>query len=89
MTLSLDWVVLESDEGPVPSLSRPLRGKLCVYEVEPYCSKFLDRFVELDLEYEELLLDCYYLGTLLMERLLRISPSTVKFLRLVSGFHRE
>ena len=87
--LSLNWFVLESDEGPVPSLSQPLRGKLRIHEVEPDCLEFFNRFAKLDLEYEELLLDSSHMSTLLMERVLRISPRTVKFLRLVRGLHRE
>ena len=81
-TLSLGWFKLGLDEGPVPSLSRPLRGKLRIHDVGPGCLEFFARFAELDLEYEELLLDSH-MSTSLMERALRISPNTVKFLRLL------
>jgi hypothetical protein len=81
--------VLEPDEGPAPSLSRPLRGKLYVYETN--CFEFLDRLAKLDLEYEELVFDAPYIFTdaRFLESALQISTSTVKILRLTTKFQRE
>ena len=85
-TLRLDSFKLEPESGPVPPLSRPLRGKLHVYDVSPDCLEFLNRFVELDLEYEELVLDssCTSMETEFVQSALQISASTVKFLRLTA-----
>ena len=88
-TLSLDLFMLRPDEVPVPQLSQPLRGKLRVCEVESDCLEFFDRFAELDLEYEELLLDSSRVDVTFMERVLRVSTSTVKFLRFARGLQRE
>ena len=48
--------------------------------------EFFDRFAELGLEYEELLLDSPFLSvsTKFLESALQISSSTVKFLRLTA-----
>ena len=84
-TLQLRLVEPEPDEGPVPSLSRPLQGKLHVHEVHVNYLKFFNQFAQLELEYEELVIDTSLstpAGTLFVESALRISPSTVKSLRL-------
>ena len=89
-SLELDSFVLEPDEGPVPSLSWPLWGKLLILYVQADFLEFLDRFVKLDLRYEELLIDCSYtVEERPLERVLQISPSTVKFLRLVGELERK
>ena len=84
VTLQLSPPTLEPDEGSVPPLSRPLRGKLRVdYAVCDY-SEFIDRFATLDLEYEELVISSWYcLSTRSMESSLQLSPDTVKYLRLL------
>ena len=57
ISLELDPAAMRPDEGPVPSLSQPLRGKLHVHEVGNDCLELLDRFATLDLEYEGLIID--------------------------------
>ena len=79
-TLRLDSFVLEPDESPVPPLSRPLRGKLCVFDVQPGDLEFFNRFFQLSLEYEELVIDDSL--SVFTETILQMSPSTIKFLRL-------
>ena len=75
------WV--EPDEGPVPPLSRPLRGGIHFHDLSPRGLEFFDRFAKLDLEYEELVVNSTTsTETRLVEGPLQISPSTVKFLRL-------
>ena len=83
-TLQLDSFLVEPDEEPVPSLSRPLRGKLYVYEVLPDRLEFFNHFAELDLEYEELVIDsrCIPMGTMFLKSALQLSTRTVKILRL-------
>lgn len=85
--------VLEPDEGPVPPLSRPLRGKLHVTCIRTDRSDFFDRFAELDLEYEDLEIDYFVLSTAakseFLQSALQISKTTVKSLRMVTEFRRE
>ena len=83
--------VIEPDQGPVPSLSRPLRGKIQIHDAKADCLEFFNRFAKLDLEYEEMVISTYahLLETKILESVLRISTSTVKFLRLVGELHRE
>ena len=66
------------DEGPVPLLSRPLRGKIYVGFLYADCREFFSRFAELDLEYEELVVSSWMQA----ESVLRLSTGTVKYLRL-------
>ena len=82
---------LKPDEGPVPTLSRPLRGKVYVDCVQADCYRFLDRFARLDLEYEGLVIDSSVrpLGTGFLQSALQISASTVKYLRLIPEFGCE
>ena len=82
MTLQLYSLAPGPDEGPVPSLSRPLRGKAHVRRAQDNCLEFLNRFSELDLEYEELIIDSLFLfvETKFLESALQISASAVKFL---------
>ena len=79
------------DEGSVPSFSRPPRGKLIVYRVRVDNLEFYNRFASLDLEYEELIVASRYIfmGKTFVESVLRISPSTIKFLKLARGLRRE
>ena len=89
-TLRLCLLDLELDEGPVPPLSRPLRGKAHVGYASCFESgfrEFCDRFAELDLEYEELVIEApgsTLRGTAFLGTALKISASTVKFLRLTT-----
>ena len=84
-TLLLSSLTLKPDDGPVPTLSRPLRGKAHIW-AQPNDLEFFDRLVELNPEYEELVIDTFYPqpGRRFLETILRISPSTVKILRLVA-----
>lgn len=84
-TLELGSFVLEPDGGPIPSLSRPLRGKLHLHEVETDHLVFLNRFAKLDLEYEELVIessDFIFTEAKFVESAIQMSTNTVKFLRL-------
>ena len=84
-TLEILYPEIEPDEEPVPPLSRPLRGKVLIHIrfVPDNFPEFLDRFAKLDLEYEELEISCTFaMETPCLESALRISPSTVKYLRL-------
>ena len=85
-TLQLRSFTLGPDEGPVPSLSRPPRGKLHLHNVQSNHLEFLTRLSKLDLEYEELVIGSSSLlsRTSFVERALQISASTVKFLRLIT-----
>ena len=80
-------------QEPVPSLSRPLRGKLHVHTidgVEPYPSQFFSQLAVLDLEYEELIIDSPLVMEMgFVERVLQISTSTIKVLRLTGRIQRE
>ena len=88
-TLQLSPFKLEDDEGPVQSLSRPLRGKLRVRECrDSYL--FFNQFSKLDLEYEELIIDSSYsLTKVFLESAFQISTSTIKCLRLASNLNCE
>ena len=91
-TLELEPAVAPRlDERPVPSFSRPPRGKLFVYQVQPGRLEFFNRFARLDLEYEELIIASrfYFMGKMFAESVLQISPSTIKFLKLARGLRRE
>ena len=90
-TLTLSSLVMEPDQGPVPLLSRPLRGKIHIHEYTTDYLEFFDRFAKLDLEYEQMIISTYFrlLDTKILESVLRISTSTVKGLRLVGELHRE
>ena len=84
-TLELRTFVLESDEGPVSPLSRPLRGKIHIHRGQSNHLEFLDRFAKLDLEYEELVIDSpSFVNRKFVESALRISAHTVKFLSLAA-----
>ena len=85
-TLRLRSLTLEPDGGPIPSLSRPLRGTFNVYEIRANFLEFLVRFSQLDMEYEELVIDSFSVleARGFAETALRISPSTVKVLRLMT-----
>ena len=88
--LHLDAFSLGLKEGPVPNLSRPLRGRVSISFPS---LDFLDRFTKLDLQYDEVVLDppgCnYVMETGHLERGLRLSTGTAKILRLNSELPRE
>ena len=93
-TLRLRSFDLEPDEGPVPSLRRPLRGKLELsFDYHGVNSpEFIDRFAKLELEYEELVIESpsyIWKETEILKKALRISTGTVKFLRVNAEIERE
>ena len=90
-SLQLCSLQLEPDEGSVPSLSRPLRGKICLREVEAGHLEVFNRFAKLDLEYEEMVIDSFYftVGETFLESALQVSASTLKYLRLTADLPRE
>ena len=89
-SLQLRSVDLEPDEGPVPPLSRPLRGKVHLHHIRPHRLDFFRVFAELELEYEELVIDSSSpMRTIFLEIALQISTSTVKYLRLIADYRRE
>ena len=93
-TLRLRFLNVERNEGPVPYLSRPLRGKLELgfdYR-EAKSPTFVNQFAKLELEYEELVIEysgSSSRGTETLKRALRISTNTVKFLRVTAEIGRE
>ena len=90
-TLEPHTFILEPEEGPIFSPSRPLRGKkLHIHDTLSNHSESFDRFSESDLEYEELVIDSHVtLETKFLEQALQISAGTVKFLRLAANLRRE
>ena len=89
-TLRVGFFLVESDEGPVTPLSRPLRGKICLHDISYDCMEFFNRFAKLDLEYEEVVLEpCLRTTTELLQSVLRLGGSTVKYLRLIEEVKRE
>ena len=92
-TLQLRQFTLEPGGGQVPRLPQPLRGKAHIAHIGASVADFalfFHRFAELDLEYEELVIDssCVMRKRFLVGAL-QISAGTVKYLRLVVGPHRE
>ena len=92
-TLRLRSFTVEPDEEPIPTLTRPLRGKIYIMVARPNCLEFFDRLAKLDVEYEELVVDSIGLSpserAKLVESSLQISTSTVKYLRLAVEPKRE
>ena len=81
---------LDPNARPIPTLSRPLRGKFKVYSTGA-CSSFLDRFARLDLQYEEVVLHSpsRFIEGKYLERALQISATTARVLRLTVELQRE
>ena len=90
-TLQIRSFTLEPDEGPVPPLSRPLRGKVHIHRIQSSSLEFLNQFSKLDLEYEELIIDSpsFFMDAKFVESALKISANTVKFLRLTAALYCE
>ena len=89
-TLRLGWFNMKPDEGPVPPSPRPLRGRIHLSRPSRHCVVFFDRLAKLDPEYEELVLESEHrMETVLVESLLRLGASTVKYLRLTAKFKCE
>jgi len=91
-TLRLRTFDLEPDEEPVPTLSRPLRGKLYIKIDDLDCSEFFDRLAKLDSEYEGLAFEASIsrdMAATFVDSALQISASTIKCLRLAIGLERE
>jgi len=83
-TLRVHSFVPEPEEGPVPTLSRPYRGKVLVRGFRGDRLEFFDRFTKLDLECEELEIGPCAHSLRFLESALQISPATVKFLGLIT-----
>jgi len=89
-TLWLGSFDVKPDEGPVPSLSRPLRGRISLGCASSRCAEFFDRLAKLDPEYEELVFESgRRVETQLAESFLRLCANTVKYLRLTAKLDRE
>ena len=90
-SLALRSLRLGPDKEPVPSLSRPFRGKIRIHDYQADHLEFFNRFAGLDPEYEEVTIGTCYrpMETKLLESILRMSTSTVKFLRLAGGLRGE
>ena len=89
-TVRLGPFSLNLDEGPVPPLSRPLRGKISIYPLGLDSKQFADRLVKLDPKYDELVIKSILrVETAVVESVLRLSPSTVKYLCLAVEFRRK
>ena len=82
-TLKLAMFTAIPAERPVPPLSRPLRGKICVDFMRTDCVGFFNQFAKVDLEYEELVIGSR-IRTEPLESILGLSTSTVKDLRLMA-----
>ena len=89
--LQLHMFTLEPDEGPVPTLSHPLRGKVSFHDVQVDWVEFFDRFAKLDLEYEELVISSYsiFSGRRPLKSVLQTSATTIKSLRLATELQCE
>ena len=89
-TLQMVYFSVIPDERPVPQLSRPLRGKIRLRNIGRNFMEFFNRLANLDLEYEELVLEsCSGMETKLLESVLQLSTSAVKHLRLTTDFRGE
>ena len=93
-TLELDSFNLEPDNELVLSLSRPLRGKLELNFdwLRTNSPEFVNRFAKLELEYEELVIkspNSIWTDTEFLQSSLRVSTSTVKFLKVIAELESE
>jgi len=89
-SLQLGPFILEPGERPVPSLSRPLRGKRHVHLPQAGPLEFFNRFAKSDMEYKELVIESYgYVSSSFPESALQPSTDAVKSLRITHGFSRE
>jgi len=91
-TLQLGSLVLKPDKGPVPPLSRPLRGKLRIYCAAENYLAFFDQLARLDQRYEELVIDPgdpIAVGTRFLENVLQFSTGTIRYFRLFGELERE
>ena len=83
-TLWVGSFTFQPDAGPAPLLSRPLRGKISI--CYPGCVNnwgFADQLAKFGLEYDGLAIESSYsMGMAALERHLKLSTSTVKYLKL-------
>ena len=88
--LRLGLFEVKPGEGLVPPLSRPLRGRIYLRCADNRCAEFFDRLAKLDPQYEELILESgHRVEWELVESLLQLCASTVKYLRLITKIQRE
>lgn len=78
---------LQLDEGPVPSLPQPLRGEICLYNIDFDSRRFIDRMAGLDMKYDTLIVKSSYSAALVS--ILQLSPNTIKYLSLEIALGRE
>ena len=86
-TLRLSSFALRSDDRSVRPLSRPLRGKICFHNPN---AAFAERLAELNLQYDALVIESSF--TMIewtLERVIQVSASTIKYLRLAAPLQRE
>ena len=89
-SLRVGQLALKPDEGPVPTLSKPFRGKIWVFRSSLSCCELFDRLAKLDLEYDELVIETSNGATTrVLESVLRVSADTVKYLRLIAPLEGE
>ena len=90
-TLRLELFALHPYEGPVPPLSRPLRGELYLRWTNSYWQEFVNRFSKLNLEYDRIVVDFGLLtvGAEALETSLQLNTSGLKCLRLEARLQRE
>lgn len=83
-TLRLGWLTPKPDEGPVPPLSRPFRGTICICHPAGFdLLRFIDRLAELDVEYDGLFIESPFVAREKpLKSILQLSSGTVKYLRL-------
>ena len=89
-TLRLSLLALKPCEGVIPSLSRPLRGRICLGCATSTRMEFFDRLAKLNPQYEELVLEpTLYVEAEVAGNFLRLCASTAEYLRLTAIFGRE
>ena len=90
-TLRMSLFMLVPDERPAIPLPQPLRGKLCIWGFYAASLPGLaDWLAKLDPECDELVIEsAFAVGTEALERVLRSSAGTIKYLRLMTPLQRK
>ena len=81
INLQLRSFTLQPDHRLIPTLSRPLRGKIHFRDIQHEWLEFFALFAMLNLEYEELVIHPTRTGAASLQSALLISANTIKFLR--------
>ena len=83
-SLQLGSTSLRPDNGPVPPLSRPLRGMISILCPKPSFQEFVNKLAKLDMQYERLVIESSIRASGdVLKSILQLSASTIKYLRLV------